>query len=315
MRTRPSWTIGVSAALGMLGLAVACGIEVDVANKACPCGAGYVCDEPRNVCVLPQDLKAPPEPPPPACDPCPCATSSDCKDPTRPSCSPGKICVECGRAPDTCALGYCNELFQCTAGCKDESDCQKISPGTHCELSRHQCVECVGTTFPCTGAGKACSPAGACVDSCTTQPCAGGKACCQGLCLDTQGDVLNCGACGSACVTTNGTPACTAGACTWTCASGFAHCGTTNSGCETNIRTDLTHCGSCKSTCNDFNAKGLACTAGACTFTTCMDGFDDCDDDRKNGCECTCGAKGQECCPAGRPCTTGDCNPAGKCTQ
>jgi len=34
-----------------LAFAVACGVEVDVANKACPCGSGYVCDTLRNVCV------------------------------------------------------------------------------------------------------------------------------------------------------------------------------------------------------------------------------------------------------------------------
>ncbi len=292
-------------------LAVACSVDVDVANKACPCGSGFVCDQARNVCVVPGDIAVPTVP---TCgDACPCAVDLDCKEPARPRCSPnegrGKLCVECTRSPDTCPAGsYCNELSQCTLGCKQESDCQITPTLPRCETKRHRCVECIGSD-QCTG-GKTCSPSGACVESCNPPavPCASGQ-CCQGLCVETVGDVLNCGGCGVACVTKNGTPKCAGSMCTWSCASGFSHCGNGNTGCETNTRSDPANCGTCSKKCDSLNAKNVACTAGACTFNGCADGFGDCDGNRANGCECTCGAvRNQPCCP-GNICTGGlSCN-------
>lgn len=300
----------------VLGLAAACHVDVDLTNKACPCASGFVCDLARNVCVTPGDIAADsgvPSVQVPACgDNCACTVDMDCPEAARSRCSPAKKCVECTQMPDTCPGGnYCNDLFQCTLGCKQESDCQ-ISPTVpHCDSKRHQCVECV-TTDQCTG-GKSCSPSGVCVESCNPpgKPCATGD-CCNGLCVDTQNDPLECGGCGTACVTTNGTPKCAAGACSWTCASGFAHCDSGNTGCETNIRTDAAHCGSCSTKCDGVvNANNVTCTAGACAFTTCQAGYGDCDGNKVNGCECACGAlKMQPCCPgdtcsAGLTCNTG----------
>ena len=306
MRPRASVSSSLAVIAGVFGLAIACSVDVDVANKACPCGAGFVCNEARNVCVAPEDLVVIA----PSCgDACPCTLDVDCKDPARPRCSPGKTCVECARAPDSCPAGsYCNELFQCTLGCKQESDCQ-ISPAVpHCQSTSHRCVEC--TTSDQCGGGKACSPSGACVQSCNPpgQPCPSGQ-CCGGLCIDTAGDVLNCGGCGSVCVTKNGTPKCAGGACSWTCVSGFTHCDSGNTGCETNTRSDPAHCGSCAKKCDGLNANNVTCNAGACAFTTCLAGFGDCDGNRANGCECACGTqKNQACCP-GDICSAGlTCN-------
>ena len=312
MRARATITTRLLVIAAVLGLAAACRVDVDVANKACPCGSGFVCDETRNVCVSPGELVAPV----PSCgDACACTIDGDCKDPARSRCSPAKLCVECARMPDSCpAGGYCNELFQCTLGCKQESDCQ-ISPTVPlCESKRHQCVECLNNA-QCTG-GKTCSPSGACVESCNPpgQPCSKGQ-CCQGLCVDTAVDLLNCGGCNLACVGTNGTPQCTAGVCGWTCASGFTHCDSGNTGCETNTRSDTAHCGSCAKRCDGLNANNVTCSAGACAFTTCLAGFGDCDANKANGCECMCGrAKNQPCCP-GNTCTNGlTCNGgSGKC--
>ena len=316
MRSRASLTTRIVVIAAVVGVAVACSVEVDETNKACPCASGFVCDQGRNVCVPPGELKADAGVPPPACnDPCPCTLDTDCKDPARPRCSPAKTCVECGRTPDTCPAGsYCNELFQCTLGCKQESDCQLTPALSHCEITRHQCVECVNAA-QCTD-GKACSPSGACVESCASgTPCAKGQ-CCAGLCLETSADLLNCGGCGLACSTKNATPSCTASTCAWACASGFTHCDSGNTGCETNTRSDLAHCGSCSKTCDGvLHANGVSCTAGACTFTSCMAGFGDCDGDKANGCECACGAmKNDPCCP-GRTCAPGlTCNGgSGKC--
>ena len=294
---------------------VACSVgDVDFANKTCPCGAGFVCDTARNVCVAPSELSdaggtdASPDTFVPSADgggcvgdTCPCAVDGDCKDPQRSHCSPKKVCVECV-APTDCRAGtYCNDGNQCVLGCKDESDCQ-ISPASpHCALARHQCVAC-RTTADCKGADQ-CSPSGECVEGCNPDAglnCAGGRQCCGGFCLDTTKDPLNCGGCGIKCSTANGTPACAASACSWTCAAGFGHCATGNTGCETNLRADPLHCGSCTTVCSTVvtNATGITCTAGACGYTACTANHDDCDTNRANGCECTCGTmKNERCCP------------------
>lgn len=299
----------VAVLAGLVGLAVACSVNVDVANKACPCGSDFVCDESRQICVTPAELAATPTP---GCvgDTCACTVDLDCKDPARPRCSPTKVCVECARTPaDTCPAGsYCNDLFQCTLGCKQESDC-KISPTVpHCDEKRHQCVECV-TTSQCAG-GKSCSPSGACVETCdpATKPCVTGS-CCNSLCVGTDADPLNCGGCGTVCSTKNGTPKCATGMCSWTCAAGFTHCDSGNTGCETNTRSDVAHCGSCSKRCDNLNANNVACNAGACIYSTCVAGFGDCDGNKSNGCECACGAnRNDPCCP-GNTCSPGlTCN-------
>ncbi len=304
----------------VVGLAVACSVDVDVANKACPCGEGYVCDDVRKICVRPELLTKIQEPPPP-CDPCSCTTDAECKekDPARPKCGPDKLCVECTKSPDSCTAGYCNDKFQCASGCKDEADCQKISPGTHCDLARHQCVQCIATTFPCTDATKSCSPSGVCVEGCSaTKPCTGGKECCNGLCLDTKADVLNCGACGKECVKTNGTPSCSAGVCKWACVAGYTHCAApdANTGCEVNTARDATRCGSCTTNCASvFQHANATCNNSQCTFAGCQPFFASFDGSTANGCEAPCGDKNESCCPSGAACKPGNnCNGgSGKC--
>jgi hypothetical protein len=313
---------------GLVGLLVACSVgDIDLANKACPCGTSYVCDAARNVCVLQQGLLdggglvvgdggggS-------ACggDLCPCSVDTDCKDPDRKYCSPEKVCVECTNTPDSCPSGkYCNYARQCIVGCKQESDCQISPAAPHCDTNRHQCVAC-RTLTDCAKADQ-CSPSGECVEGCDTAQgklCMTGKTCCQGLCLDTKTDALNCGSCGSACSVANGTPKCGGGNCSWTCATGFDHCGSGNTGCETSTRTDATHCGSCARDCNTevLNANTPQCSVGTCTYATCKAGFGNCDGNAQNGCECVCGsAPGQTCCP-GRICnfSGGNCNGANKC--
>jgi hypothetical protein len=293
-----------------LALVVACSVDVDVTGKDCPCGDGFVCEEARNVCVLPQDLKPAALP---ACDPCTCTTDDECKikDPLRPRCNPTtKTCVECLTTPtDNCrASQYCNAANQCISGCKQASDCT-ISPNSpHCEATRHQCVECTAAA-PCADATKACSPSGSCVESCATKPCSAGRECCSGLCLDLTSDILNCGGCDKRCDSQNGTAKCVSSACQSECANGFANCDqVANNGCETSTRT-LAHCGSCTGNCDKIkNAADLTCASGSCSFTNCAAGFLDADNDKSNGCETPCGRNGQPCC-AGGTCTEGSCKP------
>ncbi len=333
--SRTARMLALGGAFGALGMVVvACSLsDVDFTKKGCPCGPGYVCDTARDLCVLPSDLPSgdassggidaqtdgPGSDGATQCSGpgCACNVEGDCKNNDFKHCSSAKKCVECVAQTDCRAGTYCNGSNQCVLGCKQESDCQ-ISPGSpHCDVTRHQCVECRSKT-DCTGADE-CSPSGQCVAGCNPdagQNCTGGKSCCGGLCIDTTKDLLNCGGCGTACSTANGTPTCAASACSWACANGFAHCSTTNTGCETNTKTDATKCGSCTTNCNTLvaNATGIVCNGGTCNYTACAAEHDDCDTVRTNGCECTCGSKKLERCCPGNVCTAPlTCLGSGKC--
>ena len=345
----------LAVAVGFGVAASACGVDaLDLNGHPCPCGAGFACDTTRNLCVTPDQIvveagviEAAAEP----ClgDSCACVTAVDCKDPAYPKCE-GAKCVQCSSSgPDTCpALSYCL-ANQCATGCKSDTECASLTAAApFCNTTRHQCVVC-NKDADCGGALK-CSPAGACVTACTTT-CPGTQQCCNGLCLDTTSDPLNCNACGAACMgaspaccaggcvdllasatncgqcgtrcsTTNGSPSCLAGSCKWACASGFSHCAAGNTGCETSTSSNLTQCGSCTRNCNNsvYKANGIACVNSSCTYATCIAPNMDCDMSKSNGCECislTCGNKDQLCC-AGNLCGGGlQCEPPpagdGKC--
>lgn len=296
-----------------VGLAVACSVDVDVSKKACPCGPGYVCDETAQLCVVTLPVRPVPTgdaavtPPAPACDPCPCATSAECTDKTRPFCDvASKTCVECDPKDDKCPEGrYCNETFQCTAGCRTNEECAKLSPGSPtCAVDKHQCVQCINDST--CGADK-CGPNGTCVKRCTpgTNSCANGATCCGELCIDTKTDRFNCGTCDNRCTAPAGsTPTCVASKCDATCADGFKTCAAGT--CATNIRTDLNNCGDCAKKCNMANVTGPRCAVGRCAYTACNAFWLDADGNTDNGCEKPCGQEqGMECCPGPTPCYEG----------
>ena len=91
--------------------------------------------------------------------------------------------------------------------------------------------------------------------------CPGGSVSCDGVCLETGSDALNCGACGHAC----GVGAvCSNGACTVPCEAGLIGCG----GACIDPRISATHCGA-SGDCSGTHAgqscgSGLACQAGSC---------------------------------------------------
>ena len=333
----------------------ACGVDaLDLTGHPCPCGPGFECDTARNLCVSPSELfdasvtEAAAEP----ClgDSCACVASADCKDPAYPTCVDSK-CVECTSDAERASRG---SLLPAHAPVRARAaratgvlDAQRPRRSATWPVTSASICK---TDTDCAGNGLKCSPAGACVTACTGT-CADGKACCNGLCLDTKSDPLNCNACGAACTgantaccagactnpltsktncgqcgtscsTTNGSPYCQGGSCKWNCSSGFNHCATGNTGCETNTSTSVTQCGSCYKNCNSnvAHATGISCVSSSCTYATCVTPYLDCDTQRSNGCECTsptCGAKGQVCC-AGNVCNPGaECEPApggdGKC--
>jgi hypothetical protein len=136
------------------------------------------------------------------------------------------------------------------------------------------------------------------------------------------GNVSHCGACGNACTTANGTPACTGTTCSvGTCSSGYADCNSTyGDGCEQKLDT-VAHCGACNAACARANATPT-CTTGSCRIASCNANFGNCDGVDANGCERAlltdvnhCGLCGRACavtngvagCSAGA-CTLASCN-------
>ncbi len=265
---------------------------------------------------------------------CPCDENKDCLDTTFTQCIEGK-CGQCTNDPsDTCPDGlYCLPTHECAPGCKSDAECARIAPGApYCNVARHQCVSCRGPDDCKALPNQECGPSGVCADKCTSDAggagsCDDGKACCNGLCVDTaddafncgacgntcsgasprccnglcadtQNDEDNCGACGTACVTTNGQPSCLAGSCRWNCNPGYSHCAQGNTGCETSTSSNTTQCGNCVTNCNNTvaNATGVTCASSTCNYASCKGGFLDEDGNRRNGCETVCGVTNGPCC-------------------
>lgn len=137
--------------------------------------------------------------------------------------------------------------------------------------------------------------------------------------------VANCGQCGAACDTTNGTPtSCTGSACKYTCNTGWGDCNPAApdlNGCETPLNT-TSNCTGCGITCDTVNSNGASCSGTSCTYTSCATGFRDCNTTPPNadGCECQAPA----CCEAGvcepqhdngEGATYYDCTPIGTYTS
>jgi hypothetical protein len=129
-----------------------------------------------------------------------------------------------------------------------------------------------------------------------TGACGAGTMPCGGVCVDTDVDPSNCGACGVACKPGE---ACGAGACAIVCGGGTMQCG---DACV-DAMNDPTSCGACGTQC----AEGEVCSKGACALvcaggtTKCGAKCADLADDPAN-----CGACGKAC-AAGEVCSAGAC--------
>lgn len=155
----------------------------------------------------------------------------------------------------------------------------------------------VKTTYGYDGAGNLTSVTNGCSDSSQTY--------CTGQCFSLATDPANCGACGKTCPgTTNGAPACSNGACTFSCNSGFNYCSA--SGCVS-LSSDTKNCGTCGRICSASNGTAW-CSSGQCGVT-CYSGYTLC-----SGSACVsltssnsnCGACGHAC-ASGYQCTNGTC--------
>ena len=173
--------------------------------------------------------------------------------------------LNCGACNNPCATG-----FACDDGaCAPVAACERDLCGSLCTSLQSDPTNCgtCGTTCPAVASATPVCAAGACAAVCLT-----GYADCDrdlassggnGCEVNTNTDLLHCGACGNACpVPANATAACVGGACgLGQCAPGFENCdGDVATGCEAELATDDLHCGACNNPC----ASGQVCQGSTC---------------------------------------------------
>lgn len=212
-------------------------------------------------------------------------------------------CMPCARDHATatcqgqkCAVGACDRGY---------ADCDG-NPDNGCEGDLSKATSCGTCNAVCPAATPNCAPVGEgfqCITGCT--PAA--PLLCGNECVDPNKTVDHCGGCNVACPNVpNGTSACQAGQCTFTCKAGFNAC---NGKCTQ--KTDPAACGPACTVCPVPVNGRATCAANACG-TACNVGFADCDANPANGCEAElakdplhCGACGKSC--NGQPCENGVC--------
>ncbi|MDP3219269.1 MAG: hypothetical protein Q8S73_34540 [Deltaproteobacteria bacterium] len=219
-----------------------------------------------------------------------------------------RACVECV-TDDHCPPGNLCVGSLCVTGCNAGRACPA---GLSC--CSGACVDTQSNVAACGACDQRCAVpngAAACLNgTCSVATCTPPNADCDmaagnGCEVNTQGDLAHCGACNAACPTrANATSTCTAGACGFTCNTGFENCdGDASNGCEVDTRASASHCGGCGRACAPPNAAG-ACVAGACTVGACAANFGDCDGNPSNGCEVDTRSSASHCgacaaaCPA-----------------
>ncbi|HQM10806.1 MAG TPA: hypothetical protein PK140_15495 [Polyangiaceae bacterium] len=237
-------------------------------------------------------------------------------------------CGACGKACNlphataACSNGSCT-ISSCDSGW---GDCNG-NPTDGCEVNLN--------TSPnyCGSCGNKCSvtngTAGCSNGKCTIASCNAGYVDCDGAVttgceINTTNDVFNCGSCGVACNSTNGTAMCQSSKCVIACYPGYGNCnGLVEDGCETNTQSSPNHCGGCGQTCSNNHISNPTCTNGVCSGA-CTTGWADCDSNKlTNGCETNtntsvdnCGGCGNACSGnniPSRSCANGVCN--GSCAS
>jgi hypothetical protein len=214
----------------------------------------------------------------------------------------GNVCVVAHGVP-SCTAGAC-AVARCDAGW---SDCDGVATNG-CE------ADLTAATASCGACGNACAvgphSSATCAAGACGLVCDGGWGDCDGLAangceVELAGSGAHCGACGNACTAGR---TCQSGACSASvCVAGLASCdGLEANGCEAQLASDAANCGACGNACS-FAHAAPECTAGACGFSVCDDGYADCDADPSNGCEAPlntardCGGCGSAC-AAGAAC-------------
>jgi hypothetical protein len=243
-----------------------------------------------------------------ACDPGFDDCDKDPKNGCETSLKTETNCGTCGtvcaipNATSSCSTGTCTRVA-CNAGF---DDCDK-DPKNGCEANlttggagpsgSNTIVNCktCGNTCSVTNGTPACGAAGCEVGSCSGKYDDCNKVYADGCETDKSTDKLNCGICGKVCNGTNGTPSCSASACSISCNVGFDNCDLDpNTGCEVNLTNDKNNCNGCGKVCaTSSTVTGTKCVPGSiagtgeCGVATCAANTFDNDGSFANGCECT----------------------------
>jgi hypothetical protein len=168
--------------------------------------------------------------------------------PTGQVCSQGQCKLNCGTGENKCG-SICTDVKTDPKNCGQCGNACGI--GFACKAA--QCVLDCGAKTACGATDDAGADAGL-------------------VCVDTQTDTLNCGACGKSCAALtqppNATLGCVAGSCAITkCATGFDDCNKqANDGCEADLNFDKNNCGKCGTVCSGGTP---VCGSGKCIATTC----------------------------------------------
>lgn len=241
----------------------------------------------------------------------------------------GNVCPSGPNSTAVCKSGACD--INCDPGYSNCDGNNLVGYATGCEV--HSDVDVNNCGSGASACGNVCNlpnvQQNACVmGKCVIAQCKPGFMDCDndptnGCEVNTQNNAQNCGGCGMACTTNNGTPACVAGMCAvGTCNNGYADCnGIVSDGCEVNTNTDPSHCGGCNASnvCNIPNATPV-CLGGTCAIGACNPGYQNCNNLMNDGCEVNttnnplnCGACFSQCFVANGTagCSNSQCTVAG----
>ncbi len=190
-------------------------------------------------------------------------------------CGPGTVCdynlhscvAGCNQGHGCSDGGACNvDAGQCQ--CANDSSCGGMAP--RCDVATGSCVACLPGGPECNGTCLKVNGVYTCLANCqSNNDCAApATGCCGGHCVNENGDIDNCGACGVVCpAIPNATPGCNGQCIVKSCAFGYFDCnGTVADGCEVNIQSDPMNCSFCGKVCPKDAPQ---CTAGICGGGQC----------------------------------------------
>ena len=221
-----------------------------------------------------------------------CLVDAECKDASRPRCDRNEgLCVACLPDNDNCPAGKY---------CASQKGAYSCQPGCKAD---GECAGDSGARRACCG--HTCIDSGGDVANCggCGKVCPKGNACCGGDCADFASDAAHCGDCNTACTVANGAAVCVMGRCgVGSCNPGFADCDNkVVNGCETNLGTSAANCGACGMACPSGPNVVAGCVNGVCQ-AACAKGFADCNNNLADGCETALDSDLKNCGGCGNAC-------------